>query len=201
MSPPAGGLDRRRWSILALLMLISAAHQFHRVGLSEVGDQVMKDLKLAPDEMGDIYSAFLLTYTIFMTPGGWLADKRGTWLTLLLVIGGSGFFGGAPGVAGWLLFTSAGAWWWIAGSRACMGILSAPLYPSTSQTVSRWFSPDQQMWANGLVIAAAPLGMAFASQAMSLLSRSHGWEAACLIAGLSTAVVLGLWAYFGRIQH
>src|SRR2546426_7853705 len=109
MSPPAGGLDRRRWSILALLMLISAAHQFHRVGLSEVGDQVMKDLKLAPDEMGDIYSAFLLTYTIFMTPGGWLADKRGTWLTLLLVIGGARFFLGGPRAARCGLFSSPAA--------------------------------------------------------------------------------------------
>jgi len=192
---------RRAWIILGLLMLISATNQFHRVSLAAVGKRIMTDHNLSEDEFGLLNSIFLWLYTLMMSPGGWLADRVGTWWTLLLVLAGSAVFGSLCGVTGWLALGPL-AWWWIALARAGMGVTSAPIYPSTSRTVASWFPPGNQSFANGMVIAAAPLGMAASFKLMSFMSESTplGWQGAFLVLGLGTAGVTGLWALFGRAR-
>jgi MFS family permease len=162
----------------------------------------MRAHSITEADMGTLYSVFLVTYTLLMTPGGWLADRVGTWWTLLLVVGGSGVFGAMCGLTGWLVLGPAAAWWWIAVARGGMGIASAPIYPSTSRTVADWFSPRYQALANGFVIAAAPVGMGASFQLMSHLSRSEalGWRGAFLIVGVVTLGVAALWALLGRAR-
>jgi MFS family permease len=180
-------------------MLISATNQFHRVSLAAVGERIMNDHSLSEWEFGLLNSFFLWPYTLMMSPGGWLADRVGTWWTLLIVLAGSALFGSLCGLTGWLALGPL-AWWWIALARAGMGLTSAPIYPSTSRTVASWFSPGSQALANGLVIAAAPLGMAASFKLMSFMSKSPGlgWQGAFLVLGLGTAGVTVLWTLFGR---
>jgi len=195
--PPHAG----RWTILALLALISATHQFHRHSLPAVGSQIMADYSISPTSMGALYSfSFLLTYVVMMTPGGWLADRVGTRRTLLLVAGESALFAALTGLLGWLALGPLAAWWWIAAVRGSMGICSAPLYPSTSRTVGNWFGRAEQPLANALVTAAAALGIAAAFKGMSWLSERPGvgWRGAFVIAGAATGPVLALWAFLGR---
>ena len=71
MSPTA----RRGWVVLGLLMLVSAAQQFHRNSLPAVADQVMKDCSISEQSMGALYWFFFASYTCLMIPGGWLADR------------------------------------------------------------------------------------------------------------------------------
>ena len=50
--------------------------------------------------MGQVYSAFLLLYTLAMTPTGWLIDRFGARAALMVLTFGSVFFVGATGVVG-----------------------------------------------------------------------------------------------------
>jgi len=181
-------------------MLLSATNQFHRISLPAVDAEIMRDHSMSADEMGTLKSLFLWTYTLLMVPGGWLADRVGTRATLLLVTSGSALFGALCGLTGWLGLGPLAAWWWIAVLRGSMGITSAPLYPSTARTVASWFPAERQPLANGLVIAAAGLGIAGPYMVMPWLSEltAGGWGGALLIVGVSTLSVAVLWGAFGH---
>src|ERR1041384_249538 len=100
----------RPWLILALLMLLSAANQFHRVSLSALEEGIRRDHPMSDTDFGALLSIFLYTYTLCMAPGGWLADRIGTWWTLALVMAGSGAFGALCGLTGWLALGPTAAW-------------------------------------------------------------------------------------------
>src|SRR5438309_9581490 len=75
-----------RWHILALLLAFSFMSWFNRVSMSVAGDlSIMKEFSISTTKMGWVYSALLFAYTLFMIPGGWLADRRGPWIALLLM--------------------------------------------------------------------------------------------------------------------
>jgi sugar phosphate permease len=60
-----------RWRIMGLLMAFSFMNHFNRVSMALAGDErIMHQYGISPPRMGVVYSAFLITYTIAMTPGG-----------------------------------------------------------------------------------------------------------------------------------
>src|ERR687892_147894 len=68
----------RRWLILGFLMTLCFISHFNRASITSAGDErIMKQFGISPESMGVIYSSFLIVYTIFMIPGGWLIDRRG----------------------------------------------------------------------------------------------------------------------------
>ncbi|MBI4605489.1 MAG: MFS transporter [Planctomycetes bacterium] len=186
-----------RWSLLALLMLISATNQLHRISLPAVGDQILEAYSFSEKELGVLYSVFLWVYTACMFPGGILLDRVGAWRTLSVVLLGSSLAGLLTGALGWLALAPAAAWWWIAAVRGGMGVLSAPIYPSTSRAVASWFEPRERALANSLVIGAALAGVAGAQKLMSVLSARLGWRAAFVVIGAGTLLVLAAWAFLG----
>jgi sugar phosphate permease len=94
--------------IVALLFGLSAASYFCRVAISIAGPEIMNEFRLPATQMGCVYSAYLFSYTLLMTPGGWMADRLGG--RFMLVAGGLGaalFTGltalcGIPGLGVWL---------------------------------------------------------------------------------------------------
>src|SRR6188474_3593206 len=69
----------RRWVILAFLMALCFISHFNRASITSAGDErIMQQSGISPERMGAIYSAFLIVYTLFMIPGGWLIDRRGS---------------------------------------------------------------------------------------------------------------------------
>src|SRR5437763_4315734 len=91
-----------RWLIVTLLVgLVFLAH-FNRVSISVAANaHFIGPDKLSEEQMGLVYSAFLLVYTLGMLPGGWLIDRVGprramTWMGL-----GLGFWAALTGGLGW----------------------------------------------------------------------------------------------------
>src|SRR5690349_20881847 len=74
----ASGAGNRRWLILAFLMGLCFVSHFNRASITSAGDErIMREFAISPEKMGMVYSAFLLIYTVFMIPGGWLIDRKG----------------------------------------------------------------------------------------------------------------------------
>src|SRR5260370_11327041 len=63
--------------MVGLMFALSAMNYFDRVVMSIAGPGIMKDFRISETGMGTIYSAFLLSYTLMMTPHGALADRFG----------------------------------------------------------------------------------------------------------------------------
>src|SRR5262249_37296230 len=100
-----------RWRILALLLGYSFLSWFNRVSMSVAGDEViMNSYGITETEMGVLYSAFLVSYTLCMTPGGRFTDRFGGWAALALMGFGSAVFCLCTGLAGWVFLTGGSLW-------------------------------------------------------------------------------------------
>ena len=65
------------WLILFLLFCTSVVTYMDRVNISVTARQMMPALGLTQQEMGWVFSAFVVGYALFQIPGGWLADRWG----------------------------------------------------------------------------------------------------------------------------
>src|SRR5207248_7872523 len=81
-----------RWLIVILLMGLAFLAHFNRVSISVAGKtHFIGPDRLSEKEMGLVYSAFLLVYTIGMLPGGYFIDRVGPRRAMAVMGVGLGF--------------------------------------------------------------------------------------------------------------
>ena len=85
-----------------------------RVCISQAEPLHPRRLGLSKVQMGYVFSAFLLAYSLFEIPGGWLGDLIGPRKVLMRV------------VTMWSLFTAATGWAWNMASLVVCRFFSAP---------------------------------------------------------------------------
>jgi MFS family permease len=188
-----------RWRILAILLAFSFLSWFNRVSMSVAYDERIKDqLGISETAIGYVYSAFLFVYMLWMTPGGWMADRSGARAALVFMGLGSAVFGLLTGMVGLVTTSAVAVLVLLLGVRGCMGLCTAPIYPATGRILAHWFPPHQRAAANGAVMAAALVGISFTYVGFGTLLDWFDWPAAFLITGTITALAGLLWAWYGR---
>jgi MFS family permease len=179
--------------LLSLMAICFLAH-FNRISMSVAGDlRLMEQYQISPTKMGTVYSAFLVTYTLFMIPAGWLIDRRGVRFSLEVVCFGSAIFVLLTGCVSLVAESSAVAFGALVVIRALMGITSAPLHPAAAKAVSVGIPVLRRSAANGLVTAAALLGVTATFVVFGALIDWLDWPAAFVVAALATAAIGALW--------
>jgi ACS family glucarate transporter-like MFS transporter len=190
-----------RWQILAILVSYSFMTWFNRVSISVAYDERIKaEYDISPEQIGWVYSAFLFFYMVCMTPGGWLIDRYGPWLALVVMGFGSALFGALTAITGHPAVAAGGpllvlALFFII--RSLMGALTAPVYPASSRVVLHWLPMAQRAGANGLVQGAAALGIASTFYVFGALIDWLDWPAAFLVSGACTALLALVWTVCG----
>ena len=188
-----------RWRLVLLLMAICYAGHFNRTGMAVAGDmRIMSEYAISPTQMGAIYTAFLIAYTLFMIPGGWLIDRSGPPLAMQVVCLGSALFVVLTGCVGLLIPSGGLALATFVAIRSLMGMVSAPLHPAAARAVSLEIPLLSRSTANGLITGAALLGVASTYLLFGQLIAWLRWPAAFVVAGIVTAVIGLLW---GRYSH
>ncbi len=178
-------------------MAIALISHFNRVSISTAGDtRLMAQYGITPTRMGMVYSAFLLTYTAMMIPGGLFIDRFGPRTALQVVCFGSALFVALTGVVG-LTFSHAGSVFLaLVIVRGLMGVLSAPLHPSCARAVGQWVPASARSRTNGLVNGAALVGIAATPPVFGAFIGWFDWPAAFLIMGALTATVGLIWTIY-----
>src|SRR5262245_60746857 len=186
---------RGAWRIVALLVAFSFMSWFNRVSMAVAYDtRIGPDHGVSEEAIGTVYSAFFLSYLLFMTPGGWFIDRFGARRALLVMGLGSGLFGAMTSCAGLPALQAAGLMVTaLLAFRFCMGLVSAPIYPAATRMVASWVPMHQRVFANGLVQGAAALGMACAFPLFGALIDVWDWPAAFLASGTFTTFLGLLW--------
>ena len=83
-------MARVPWLIVLLLCAICFISHLNRISMPVAADeQIMREQSLSPVQMGRVYSAFLLVYTLAMIPGGLFIDRLGPKKALAVVCFGS----------------------------------------------------------------------------------------------------------------
>lgn len=186
------------WRMLPLFMAFIGLAHFNRLSMSVAGaEQIIPSEILSAQEMGLVYSAFLVVYTIGMIPGGWFIDRFGPRNAWLIVIFGSAVFVTGTGVLGWALAGSSLFFVALVVLRGAYGIVSSPLHPTGARLVANWTPPEATDFVNGSINGAALLGIAFTFLGFGELIDLCGWPGAFLVMGGITFVLGIVWAAFG----
>lgn len=181
-------------AIVPLLMTIALVSHFNRVSIATAGDtRIMHQYSISPTRMGVVYSAFLLTYTVFMIPGGLFIDRFGVRIALMTVCFGSATFVALTGAVGLVLTTAGSVFVALLLVRGLMGMVSAPLHPACARGVGTWVSPEARSQTNGMVNGSALVGIAATPLCFGALINKFDWPFAFLIMGGVTAILGLVW--------
>ncbi len=173
-------------------MTIALVSQFNRYSMAKAGVmRIMPQYNISPTRMGMIYSAFLVTYTIFMIPGGLFIDRFGTRAALMMVCFSSAIFVTLTGVVGFTLSESGSIFLALLLVRGLMGIFSAPLHPSGARAVGTWVPPTGRSRTNGMINGAALVGIAASPPLFGAMIKWLDWPLAFVVMGVVT-LILGL---------
>lgn len=182
-----------RWLIVILLMGFTFLGHFNRVSISVAGSERFIGHGMSEEEMGMVYSAFLLVYTLCMLPGGWVIDRVGPRLALTGMGLGMGLCVILTGALGWLGLSVAAMWLPLLAIRGCAGIVSVPLHPAAARSVSLWVPLAGRSTANGLVTAGALIGIALTFPVFGKLMDLLGWPQAFVVCGATMMMFALVW--------
>lgn len=187
------------WRVVALLMLVVALGHFNRIAISVAGaERIIPESGIDATRMGQIYSAFLLVYTLAMVPAGWLIDRVGPRATLIVFCFGSAIFVAGTSAVGLFSRTTASLWMGLLAVRSLMGLVNAPLHPAAARMVFAHVPNPVKSLANGLVTFAACAGIAATYYGFGALIDLFGWPSAFLATGWITLAVAVSWTWGTR---
>lgn len=188
-----------RWLILGLLFCISVVTYIDRVNISVTARQMMPALGLTDQQMGYVFSAFVIGYAIFQIPGGWLGDRWGArmiltvallwWscFTALTAMAAASSLAGTLGVVGALVLV-----------RFLLGVGEAVALPNFNRAVTDWLPAHERGFGIGIAIGGIGVGAAVTPPATAWIMVNYGWQTAFFLSAALGIFLAGIWGLLAR---
>lgn len=186
---------RVRWLLMSWIFFISAIAYLDRVNISIAGRAIATEFHLSNEQLGPVFSAFLLGYAIFQAPAGRLADRLGPRLVV------------TAGVVWWAVFTIlitvlpagyGGLLFLLIATRFCLGAGEAVVYPASNCVVSSWIPVRERGLANGLIFAGVGFGAGVTSRLVTELMINYGWRSAFYVSAAIGLIAGAVWFIIAR---
>jgi ACS family glucarate transporter-like MFS transporter len=187
--------------LVLLLMAAASAGYVCRVAIAVVAPGIMHEFGLSQAQMGTIFSAFLLGYTIFQVPSGGLADRVSARRIFLALCTGFTLLTILTAAVGWFIFGMGLVLQQLWLIRAIFGVIAAPTYPTSGRTIAVTIPARLQARANSLVLASVGIGSALTPLSLPPIASRYGWRIALFAAAALSAVVGLLWLQFAPREH
>ena len=190
---------RPRWGILALLFAISAVTYMDRVNISVTARQMMPAYGITDQDMGYVFSAFVLGYALCQIPGGRLGDRWGArvvlacalvWWSLCTVL--------TAVVATLPLATVVGTVGSLVIVRFLLGVGESVALPNFNRAVADWMPPGQRGLGIGIAIGGIGIGAAITPPLASWVMVNYHWQSVFYLSALIGLVVALLWVVCSR---
>ena len=184
-----------RYVLVFWLFLLSAVAFLDRTNISIAGIFLRSEYHLTNQQLGRVFSAFLIGYAAFQVPGGWLAERMGPRRLLLL------------GVLWWGVFTIltttvptqvGSALILLIGVRLALGVGEAVIYPASNQFVARWFPVRERGIANGWIFAGVGAGAGLTPPLLTWIVTHQGWRSSFWFSAVVGFIVGGIWFLISR---
>lgn len=187
---------RVRFSIVAMLFLVTAVTFADRSSMSIAGAALQADLGIDAVTLGYIFSAFGWAYVVAQIPGGWLFDRFDvkrvyaialfSWSVLTFVQGFVGFLPVAWTVASLFLL------------RVAVGLAAAPCFPGNARIIAAWFPSTERATATAVAGSAQYCSTALFAPLMGWVVQTLGWQQVFIVLGCFGFLLTLLW---GRAIH
>jgi ACS family glucarate transporter-like MFS transporter len=188
-----------RWLILTLLFFISVVTYIDRVNISVTARQMMPAYGITDQQMGWVFSAFVVGYALFQIPGGWLADRWGARAVLTIALlwwsictaftamVGTSSLVSLVGLVGALMLV-----------RFCLGMGEAVALPTFNRAVTNWFPAEARGFGIGVAIGGIGLGSALTPPIAAWVMVNWGWQTVFYLASLLGIGMGLLWWLLSR---
>lgn len=155
---------------------------------------MMPALGLTDQQMGFVFSAFVIGYALFQIPGGWLADRWGARLVLTIgllwwscftaftAIAAASFLAGILGILGALALT-----------RFLLGVGEGVALPTFNRAVTDWLPAHERGFGIGMAIGGIGVGSAITPPLTAWIMVNYGWQTAFYLSAALGIGLAGLW--------
>lgn len=192
---PAERSTKIRFYLTFWLFVISSIAFLDRTNISIAGPQISKEYGLGNQQLGWIFSAFLIGYAACQVPAGWLAARYGPRRVLTLSVL---WWGVATALTAMLPPTMSHAVLLLVSIRFALGAGEAVIYPSANQYVARWIPLEERGLVNGLIFAGVGAGSGLTPPLLTWLILSHGWRSAFWFSAIIGVLAGGVWWLVSR---
>lgn len=187
---------RVRWIVVAILTGFSVTSYLQRMNISIAAQFMMPDLGLTQIQMGQIFSSFLIGYTIFQIPAGIWGDRRGPRIVLTASALVWGITTVLTGLLPGILLGGTWAFASLLVIRFVLGAGEAATYPVSALAVARWSPGSERAMAFAIVVAGLSLGSTVTPPLISWLMVRVGWrESFYLVSAAAFLIALVWWRY------
>ncbi len=187
------------WLILALLFGTSVVTYIDRVNISVTARQMMPAYGLTQQQMGWVFSAFVVGYALFQIPGGWLADR---WGARLVLTGALLWWSVCTALTGIVAASPLGEMAGIVGAlvlvRFALGLGEAVALPSFNRAVANWMPPDSRGLGIGIAIGGIGLGSALTPPIAAWVMVNWGWQTVFYLSAVLGLLMGLLWWTLAR---
>ena len=175
---------RFRWLIFFILSLAYFFVYFHRLSLSVVANDLVKDFQTSASAIGVLGSIYFYCYAVMQLPAGLLSDSIGPRKTvtffLLIASAGSILFGFAPNIE----TAYAG--------RVMVGLGVSMVFIPAMKILSQWFRAYEFALMAGILNAVGGAGVLAATWLLALMVAWFGWRVSFELIGVCTIVAVAL---------
>lgn len=176
--------------VLLVICLMYMITYIDRVNIGTAAPAMQKELGLTHAELGLAFAAFAYPYAFFQIAGGWLGDRLGPRMTLLIC-------GTIWSVATVLLGFVNGAISLVI-VRFLLGIGEGSAFPVATRALSNWMAASRRGFAQGVTHSSARLGNALTPPIVAALVVSLSWRGSFIIVGLISFAWVVLWWFYFR---
>ncbi|HET7251989.1 MAG TPA: MFS transporter [Gemmatimonadales bacterium] len=188
---------RVRRVLLALIVGFAFTGYVQRTGVAVAVQRMMPELGLTQVQVGWLFTAFLLTYSVCQLPGAlvgqWLGGRRMLSVIGLATVVASVVTAIAPALAtGGALFLG------LLAARSLLGLAQAALFPVGAGMIRSWFPVGGWASAQALVVTGLWSGAAATPPLVAWLMEAHGWRWALVVTSVPSLVLVVLWHVYAR---
>lgn len=179
-----------RYFLAFWLFILSGVAFLDRTNISITALQISKEYNINNQQLGWIFSAFLIGYAAFQVPAGWLATRFGPRRVLTL------------GVLSWCAATALTALLPVGITQAILllicirlilGAGESVIYPAANQFVARWVPLKERGFTNGLILAGVGAGSGLTPPLLTWLIVSYNWRVAFWFSAVVGIAVCAVW--------
>ncbi len=174
-----------QWVSLVLLVISVAINYADRGNLGVAASNIQADLRLDPNQIGILSTAFFWSYALFQLVAGYLIDR---WNVNWVYAVGFLIWSAATGVTG--LVSSFGVIFLL---RLLLGAGESIAYPSYSKIIATSFPEHLRGTANGLIDVGSKIGPALGVMIGFAMLRHFSWRGMFLVIGGASLIWLAPW--------
>ena len=160
--------SKTRWVVLLLISLMYLITYMDRTGISIAAPRMAKEFGLSQTAVGIVFSVFLWAYAIGQIPLGWLADRLGPRLVLLMI------------VPLWSLMTAMTAMATGVASliaiRFVFGLAESGAFPAATRAMQLWFPKAERGIVHGVTHSFSRFAVAIVPFVAVSIVVSLGWR-------------------------